>query len=88
MPNSKQIRGIFHCSSLIPYTKYDMSLVIADVLNLAKDHIQPDTTIQLDGPNLRPMNANIDTKYSYEIIEFKPIVDFKAAIKECLEVFV
>jgi len=65
-----------------------MSLVIAEVLNLPSDHIQPDYTIQLDGPNLRPMNAQLDSKYSYEIVEFEPVVDFKKSIKECLEVFV
>ena len=82
------IKGIFHCTSLAPFTKFDMSLVIAEVLNLPKDHILPDNTVQLDGPNLRPMNAQLETKYSYEMIEFEPIVDFRKAIKECLEVFV
>ena len=86
--DSSQIKGIFHCTSLVPYTKYEMSLVIAEVLDLPKDHIQPDNTIQSDGPNLRPNNAQLETKYSYGVINFEPVVDLKKSIKECLEVFV
>ena len=65
-----------------------MSLIIAEVLSLPTSHIQPDTTVQVDGANLRPMNANLDTTYSYKVIDFKPIMDFKKSIKECLENFV
>ena len=40
------------------------------------------------GPLLRPMNAQLDTTYSYDLIQFQPMMQFKNSIKDCLENFV
>ena len=64
-----------------------MSIAIAECLNLPKEHIQPDMNVVTTGPNLRPMNAQLDTTYSYSVLDFKPIMEFKKSIKDCLENF-
>lgn len=79
------MKGIFHCSAKQSFTKYDMSCVIADVFSLPKDHIKPDLNVE---PNMRPNNANLDTSYSFKVIDFEPVMLFKDSIKDCLENFV
>lgn len=90
MENSP-IRGVLHCSALDPFTKYEMSCHIADVLGLTKEHIKSDksSAVHSDGPLLRPMNPQLCTEYSFKLIDdFKPVMKFEDSIKDCLENFV
>jgi len=84
------IKGILHCSALEPFTKYEMSCHIADVLGLAKDHLKSDKSAaeHSGGPLLRPMNPQLCTEYSFGLIQFQPVMKFKDCIKDCLENFV
>lgn len=59
-----------------------MSCIIADVYGLSKDHIKP--CLNADG-NLRPNNAQLDTSYSYKLIDFEPVMLFRESIKDCLD---
>ncbi len=87
--NSNPIRGIFHCSSLKPYTKYSMSCVMADVMSLPKQHIKQDLSAKDQAQTgSRPNNPQLQTAYSYELLEFEPCMDFEKCIKECLEIFI
>lgn len=83
---SNPTRGIFHCSGLDAFTKYEMSCVIADQFQINKEHIKPDLTVDTSG--LRPDNSQLDTTDSYAKLNFKPVMNFRDSIKECLEVFV
>lgn len=64
-----------------------MSCIIADLFGIDKIHIEADEKItpQLQ---LRPMNSQLDTEYSYKLIDCIPIMKFKDSIKDCLENFV
>jgi dTDP-4-dehydrorhamnose reductase len=81
-----KIKGIFHCSALEPFTKYEMSCIIADEFNLNKQNIKPDNTIVEN--SLRPMNSKLETEYSYSLLNFKPVIKFRESIKDCLQNFV
>ena len=67
-----------------------MSCIIADLLGLNKNIIGKDLSAAQEstGPLLRPMNAQLETAYSYELIQFQPIMQFKDSIKDCLENFI
>ena len=64
-----------------------MSCIIAKIYNLTTDHIKPDTSAATDpkSAQMRPMNAQLDTSYSFQLINFTPIVNFEKSIKESLE---
>lgn len=89
-PNLSPIKGIFHCSGNESFTKYEMSCIMADLFNLRKEHIEPDTSSALitTGPNLRPKDVRLDTSYSNEQLGFNSIMKFRNSIKDCLETFV
>ena len=73
------------------YTKYDMCVRMADLYQLSKEHLVPDmSALEQDPtkPQLRPMNAQLDVDYSYKLLDYEPIVDFEASLKDCLENFV
>ena len=59
-------------------------------MGLNKDIIGRDLSAAQEskGPLLRPMNSQLDTTYSYELIQFQPIMQFNDSIKDCLENFV
>jgi hypothetical protein len=63
---------------------------MADVYGLSKDHIKPDLSSAsiTSGPNLRPKDVQLDTTYTYKLIDFEPVIHYKDAIKDCLENFV
>jgi hypothetical protein len=62
---------------------------MADLYNLPKEHILPDMSeANKTEPSLRPDNVQLDTGYSYKLLEFEPIMEFKDSIKECLENFI
>lgn len=84
------IKGIFHCSARQAYTKHEMSLIMADLYGLSKEHIKPDLSAAdtSSGPSLRPKDAQLDTTYSYEVVDFEPIMLFTETIKDCLDNFV
>ena len=58
---------------------------MAEIYNLPKDQIIPDLN---SDSSLRPKNAQLETTYSYELFGFKPVMDFRKSIKDCLEIFV
>lgn len=82
---SDKVKGIFHCSGLESFTKYEICCIMADLYNIKNDFIQPDLTTDF---SLRPKNAQLDVTDSYNLLNFKPVMNFKPALKECLEKFV
>ena len=67
-----------------------MCCVMADVFSLPKEHIKPDLSAAnvTDGPNIRPKDVQLDTGYSFETVDFEPVMRFDETIKDCLENFV
>lgn len=67
-----------------------MSCIMADLYNLPKDNIKPDLSADqvTSGPNLRPKDVKLETAYSFNLIDFEPIMLFRDTIKDCLENFV
>ena len=65
---------------------------MADLYGLPKTHIVPDMSAAAEAqsgkPALRPMNCQLDTEETYNLLKFKAAIDFKAEIKDCLENFV
>lgn len=51
------LAGIFQWSGAEEMTKYEMCVVMADVFNLPKDHIKPDSTPTSGA--VRPYNAHL-----------------------------
>jgi dTDP-4-dehydrorhamnose reductase len=87
---SEEFEGILHCSALDQYTKYTMSLIIAERMGLSKEHIHPDDSAAMQtvpANCTRPQNAQLDTKFTFELLDFKPIMNFSEQIKDCLENF-
>ena len=65
-----------------------MACIMADIYNLPKEHIIEDKSeANKTAPSLRPDNSTLDTSYSNSVIDFKPIMEFKDCIKDCLENF-
>jgi hypothetical protein len=60
---------------------------MADLFNLSKDHIKRDLSANTKStaPTTRPDNCQMDTTYTYDLLDFKTIMNFKNSIKECLE---
>lgn len=81
----KNINGIFHCSGLESFTKYEICCIMAELYEIKSDFIQPDLESDM---SLRPKNAQLDITDSYKLLNFKPVMSFKLALKECLENFV
>ncbi|CAF0711670.1 unnamed protein product [Brachionus calyciflorus] len=79
------VRGVFHCSGLESFTKYEISCIMADAYGLSKEFMQPDLTSDF---TLRPKNAQLDTSETYKFLTYQPVMLFKPSIKECLENFV
>lgn len=67
-----------------------MSCVMADLYGVAKENIKPDMSSAnvTSGPNIRPRDVQLDTSYSFQLIDFKTVMQFKDSIKDCLENFV
>ncbi|RNA10899.1 methionine adenosyltransferase 2 subunit beta-like [Brachionus plicatilis] len=80
-----QVKGIFHCSGLESFTKYEICGIMAEFYNIPNEFIQPDLTTDF---SLRPKNAQLDITDSYNLLNFKPVMIFKPSLKECLENFV
>lgn len=87
----EEVSGILHCSALKKYTKYEMCVKMAELYKLSQEHLVPDMSALQQDPNkpqLRPMNAQLDVAYSFKLLDYEPIVDFEASLKDCLENFV
>lgn len=85
------IKGIFHCSASQKFTKYEVCCLMADLYGLPKSHIVPDLSAALDTevkPGMRPNNCQMDTDDSNSLLKFKPVLEFKNEIKDCLENFI
>jgi S-adenosylmethionine synthetase len=58
---TKPLPPILHYSAAEPYTKYEMCLVFAQILNLPHAHIKPDATEPAGSGTTRPKNTQLDT---------------------------
>lgn len=81
LKNGENIKGIYQCSSEIPYTKYTMARIMAEALELNPELIheaEPD-------PNAapRPVNAKLDTG-RLQKLGLGSYRDFNSAVKEIL----
>lgn len=67
-----------------------MSCIMADLYNLPKERIKPDFSSAeiTSGPNIRPKDVQLDTTYSFQLVDFEPVMLFKDSIKDSLENFV
>ncbi len=86
LKGNSQVKGILHCSALEAYTKYEMACLIADLFAIDKNHIKPDETVSAQSM-LRPKNSQLDTEYTFKLINFYPLLKFRDSIKDCLENF-
>ncbi len=86
LKGNSQVKGILHCSALEAYTKYEMACLIADLFAIDKSHIKPDETVSAQSM-LRPKNSQLDTEYTFKLINFYPLLKFRDSIKDCLENF-
>ena len=65
-----------------------MSCLMAELFGLPKENIVPDYSIRNDVPQLRPINAMLDTTSSFKIVNnFEPNVKFSDALTEALQKF-
>jgi len=68
--SSRQIPPIIHYSAPEPYTKFEMCLVFAKILQLSIKHILPDADApQGDAATTRPRDCQLYTKETEELME-------------------
>lgn len=85
--NRSEVRGIFHFSGIVKYTKFQMALLIASLFQLPTDHVECD---QGTNANVqRPDNAALDSsKLSDQLGININRADFATTIKRCLQTFI
>lgn len=76
--------GIWHCSSHEPFTKYTMTLMMAEVYGLSSDHLIP-VKEPLPGAT-RPYNCSLDTSATEKLVPLR-IIPFREGIKAVLDPF-
>jgi len=77
----EDLNGIFHWSSDSPYTKYQMALVMADVMGVDRSMIRKAAPNPDAAP--RPMNSQLETSRLRKM-GINPKTDFNAAIRDIL----
>lgn len=77
----EDISGIFHWSSESPYTKYQIALIMAEILGIDQTLIKTATPNPEAAP--RPMNAHLDTE-KLRNLGINGETDFKSSIREIL----
>ena len=69
LPGSQFIPSILHFSGQEPYTKYEMCLVFAKILEVAHDHIVSDSNPpQGDAAASRPANTRLDVIETEKVV--------------------
>ena len=84
MPESQQLKGIYHFSGEEAFTKYEMAMAMAKLFNLPTRHLKPDTETPTGAP--RPHDCHLDNTVLKELIDLKQ-TNFRSAIKQVLTPF-
>lgn len=81
LPETKQLKGIFHFSGKEPFTKYEMAKIMAEIFKLPNQYILPDTNPPSGAP--RPQNCHLESSELGKYIKFN-LTDFRTAIRNVL----